>query len=181
MFVVSFSLQLRTPSGANSTNVFGYIIAILALFYLLFFMWFCFRGINRMGKIVGTKSMDAVPEWKNHFEEYKIKYEVLYFPLEHIYFFNRNFMFLQSVRNCCVSILIVAFHDFPMVCLSVLLTVFLVTGIFLVVQRPFVDTPVNYVYAVNEILLVVVLSIIMNIYVVLQKEGPYEISIITSN
>ena len=89
-------------------------------------------------------------------------------------------MFLQSVRNCCISILIVAFHDFPLVCLSVLLILFLVTGIFLVVQRPFIDTPVNYVYAVNEILLVVVLSIIMNIYVVLKNEGPFEISILTS-
>lgn len=172
-FTLAVALQFRNVSTANFLNIVGFIFALLCLIYLLGFLYYCYRVTNNYDMIIGSKIMEKIKDDKlrEEYNYFKIKYVVLYWNLDFVYFLRRNFHFFSMVKSFLIPFVLVIFHDYPYACIGVLLFLYVINAYNLFIYKPFEKKSICYLSGINEILLILVLSIIIQIHTVVEDQG----------
>lgn len=119
-----------------------------------------------MPLLIGTKIGSKINSSTNNFAYLKFKgrYEVIYWNVDYIYFFRRNYHLLSMIKNFIVPMIIGYFYKYPIFVLITLQIIYLSFSLYLIIYKPFERKIISILAGVNDLTIFMVLVFILCIH-----------------
>lgn len=179
---ISFAFILQFINFNNNTfiNVVGNLLALVLVIYILSFMLWIYQKINHrqlLPLLIGTKIGSKISSQVNNlvYLKFKSRFEVIYWNLDYIYFFRRNYHLLSIIKNFLVPMIIVYFYKYPVLVILLLQLIYLSFSGYLFFYRPFEKKIICILAGINDMFIFVVLVLILTIHYVTGDQSQFKI------
>lgn len=150
-------LQLRVCSAKEHIYLFGFILSGFSFCYLFYLFYVVLRIVN---------DEKTINKDKEHIEIYGTLFESL--DVEKT--IPRNYQPIIIIRKFIFCCILIFFHDYPMVTITLISAIQIISSIILVKFKPFITKTQNVVAVFSEIFLSIVMLMILSIYIIQAKE-----------